>query len=117
MREQGIRTRGAGDAHFRITCQLGKHIEVSRSYWRVITVLKHPSIATKQAEVQETLQTPDEIRRSVKGNKVFLYYKKYGSRYLCVIVRHRNGTGFIITAYLTKKIKEGIMLWQKKESK
>lgn len=80
-------------------------------------MIKHPSIAAKQQEVQETLQSPDEIRRSIKGDKVFLYYKKYGTRYLCVIARHRNGKGFIITVYLTKKIKEGTTIWQKKINK
>lgn len=103
-----------GVAQFGIICKLGKAIAVSRSYWRVIAVIKHPSIASRQREVQETLQSPDEIRQSVKGNKVFLYYKKYGTRYLCVVARHQNGAGFIITAYFTRKIKEGTVLWQRK---
>lgn len=114
MKDRQVRTTGAGGLYFSVICHFGKLIEISRMYWRVIAVIKHPSIAARQQEVQETLERPDEVRRSVKGNKVFLYYKKYGTRYLCVIARHQNGKGFIITAYLTKRIKEGTLLWQRK---
>lgn len=117
MRERRIRTTYEGSILFRITCHFGKQIEISRSYWHVISHIKHPSIAARQSDIQETLQSPDEIRQSIKGNKVFLYYRRYGTRYLCVIARHQNGKGFIITVYTTKKIKEGTLLWQKRRNK
>jgi hypothetical protein len=33
--------------------------------------------------------------------------------YLCIVARHLNGDGFIITAYITDKIKEGEVVWKK----
>ena len=40
-----------------------------------------------------------------------------GKNYLCVVVRHENGQGFIITIYITNKIKEGTQIWQKQKNK
>jgi len=36
-----------------------------------------------------------------------LYYKKLNGKYCCVVAKHLNGEGFIITTYITNKIKIG----------
>jgi hypothetical protein len=99
---------------FRVVSKLNRQITTTQGYWNIITNLKHPSIKGKENEIKEALRNPDSIRQSYTDKKVYLFYKKYGRNYLCVIVRHLNGKGFIITAYLTNKIKEGRQIWQKK---
>lgn len=42
---------------------------------------------------------------------VYLYYKIDLPSYSCVVARHLNGEGFIITIYRTDKIKRGELVW------
>ena len=102
---------------FQIKSALDKQIKTTRDYWKKITVIKHPSIKGKEKEARKTLSSPDIVRVSNSDKKVFLYYKKYRKNYLCVVARHENGSGFIITVYITNKIKEGKQIWQKQENK
>jgi len=67
----------------------------------------------KEREVQDTLKNPDEIRRSKVDQNVYMYYKWMAAHFLCVVVKHLNGDGYIVTAYLTDKIKEGELVWKK----
>jgi len=98
---------------FQIKSVLDKQIRTTQNYWQKITVIKHPSIRGKEKEVRNVLKSPDIIKISNSDKKVFLYYKKYFKNYLCVVVKHENGNGFIITVYLTNKIKEGRQIWKK----
>ena len=102
---------------FQVKSALNKQIKTTKEYWQKITVVKHPSIKDREKEARETLISPDIIKISNSDKKVFLYYKEYRKNYLCVVVRHENGNGFIITVYITNKIKEGKQIWQKQESK
>jgi len=34
-------------------------------------------------------------------------------KYLCVIVKHAGGDIFIVTAYLTDRLKRGVLVWPK----
>ena len=52
-----------------------------------------------------------QIRRSRSDDAVFLYYVEEPPYHVCVVVRHLNGDGFIITAYRTDTIKEGERVW------
>ena len=98
---------------FQIKSALNKQIRTTQNYWQKITAIKHPSIKRKEKEAREVLKSPDIIRVSNSDKKVFLYYKKYFKNYLCVVARHENGKGFIVTVYLTNKIKEGRQIWAK----
>jgi len=98
---------------FQIKSVLDKQIRTTQSYWQKITVIKHPSVKGKEKEAREVLKSPDMIRISNSDKKVFLYYKKYLKNYLCVVVKHENGKGFVITVYITNKIKEGKQIWVK----
>lgn len=75
--------------------------------------MKHPEIEGKESEVQQCLSNPCEIRKSSEDKDVYLYYRPYGKYFLCVVARHFNGNGFIITAYITDKLKEGERIWKK----
>ena len=44
---------------------------------------------------------------------VYLYYKHDPPYLLCVVARHLNGEGYIITVYRTDKIKRGELVWTK----
>lgn len=105
------------EIHFQVISKLKTQIRITKKYWKVIVSVKHPSIKGKEIEVKECLRNPDFIRISKSDKNVYLFYKKQGKYFLCVVVRHFNKQGFIITTYLTYKIKEGELIWQKDKYK
>ena len=103
--------------YFEVVSKLEKRIITTERYWNIITNIKHPSIKGKETEIKKTLKNPDFIRRSKSDKDVYLFYKKQNKHFLCVVVKHLNQEGFIITTYLTPKIKEGELIWQTKKHK
>lgn len=93
--------------YFEVKSSLGKRIRVTKDYWNRIIETKHTIMKGKEANVKDTLKNPHEIRVSRKDKKVFLYYKKLNGKYSCVVAKHLNGNGFIITTYITDRIKIG----------
>jgi len=63
--------------------------------------------------IQESLKNPLQIRRSKVDQSIFLYYKEVGDYFLCAVIKHLNGDVYIVTAYITVKIKEGEVIWKK----
>ena len=57
--------------------------------------------------VMRTLTNPEQVRRSKKDPTVHLYYRGHEGRFCCVVAKHLNGDGFVVTTYLTDKIKAG----------
>jgi len=98
---------------FEALSKLGIKVRVTHRHWQLIVEQKHPAIKGREKEIVETISDPLEIRRSRKDPAVYLYYRKVRKYFYCVVVRHLNGDGFIITAYLTKNIKEGARIWKK----
>ncbi|MBI4371549.1 MAG: DUF4258 domain-containing protein [Elusimicrobia bacterium] len=84
---------------------------MTESRWKLITAWKHPIMAGHEHDLELALVEPAHIRRSRSDAQVNLYYRHVGKYWLCVVVKNENGTGFIITAYFTDKIKEGQTLW------
>ncbi|MEW6419680.1 MAG: DUF4258 domain-containing protein [Nitrospirota bacterium] len=101
------------DIYFEVKTQSGKIIRTTRSHRELISKLKHPEIEGKESEVQKCLSEPIEIRRNSEDTNVYLYCSPHMTYYICVVVRHLNGDGFIITAYITDKIKEGESVWKR----
>ena len=99
--------------YFEVWSNLNKLIRTTKSHWNLITLVKHPIIKGKESLVKECLQDPEEIRLSQDDKSVYLYYKQWEKYYLCVVVRHLNGEGYILTIYITDKIKEGEEVWRK----
>ncbi len=97
---------------FRIKTPLNVEIRTTVDYWDYIINIKHPVMEGKEDIVKNILKAPDEIRRSKIDKEIFLYYKKLDKLY-CAVARHLNGTGFLITAYPTDKVKEGDSIWKK----
>lgn len=99
--------------HFEVLCFLGKKIAVTEQHWNYIVDMKHPIMRGMEAEVIETLKHPEEVRKSKKDPNTYLYYKMFNTKFFCVVCKHLNERGFIITTYMTDKIKEGELVWRK----
>jgi len=98
----------ASDVYFEIITPLGVKIRTTKEYWLKIITIKHPVIARYQDKVKESLRDPDEVRQSREDPRVHLYYVDIGNIYVCTVCDHLNEkSGYIITAYLTKRIREG----------
>jgi hypothetical protein len=88
-------------------------VRCTRPHWQFIVTYKHPVLAGREKEIEETLSDPDEIRRSRKDAKVFLFYKGGPPRWLCAVAKEQDDGGFIITAYPTDAMKAGEQVWAK----
>jgi hypothetical protein len=58
---------------FEVSTTLGFRVRVTRSYWELITTIKHPVMAGQESVVKETLQTPAQIRMSHSDASVYLF--------------------------------------------
>lgn len=85
-------------------------VRTTRGYWELIQ-RKHPEVIGKETEVERCLRQPQEIRRSEQDPTVYLFYLPLPPYHLVVVTKKLNGEGFIITSYLSDKIKEGETLW------
>ena len=99
---------------FVVQSRLGYSIRTTRTYWALITAVKHPKLAGQERSVIRTLTEPDQIRVSKTDPAVYLFYRKSGKRYLCVVTKRVTSTaGFIMTAYITDRVKEGQVAWKR----
>ena len=100
--------------YFKIKTPLGVNVRTTEEYWKRIISTKHPSIAKYEDEVKKALKDPDQIRKSKQDPKVHLYYKSIGKVHVCVVADHLTKlNGYIITSYLTDRIKEGEQIYVK----
>ena len=60
---------------FEVTTPLGFTVSVSAKYWDMIITIKHPVMKGREQDVQETLEHPDEIRRSKSDSNVYIFYR------------------------------------------
>ncbi|MBA2618053.1 MAG: hypothetical protein H0U91_07780 [Rubrobacter sp.] len=91
-------------------------VEIRLTDERRTHVLEHPEMSDMETGIEETLLRPQLIVRSRSDEEVRLYYRFYsetrvGGKFLCVVVKVRVDDAFVITAYLTDKVKEGESLW------
>lgn len=99
---------------FEVLTPLGFRVRVTRAYWELIIRVKHPVMTGCEADVQETLRSPSEIRLSKSDPNVYLFYRpERVGRWLCVVTRRLDGDGYLITAYPTDAVKEGMHIWPK----
>lgn len=105
------------DTLFKVNTPLGITIHTTKDYWKIITTIKHPSMIKYKKEVNGTLKDPDQIRKSKQDPRVHLYYKNIGKVFVCVVADHINTKeGYIITTYLTDRIKEGEQIYVKNKN-
>ena len=99
---------------FVVQSRLGFSVRTTRGYWSLITTVKHPNLAGKERDVIQTLSAPDQVRKSRVDESVYLFYRKMGKRYLCVVTKRMEARrGFIMTAYVTENMKEGHVVWKR----
>lgn len=83
---------------------------------RLAHILDHPEMTNLEAEIGNTLATPQCVMQSASDGETWLYYRfhretRVGDKFLCVVVKKPLDDAFVITAYLTDKVKRGRQLW------
>ncbi len=83
---------------------------------RLAHILEHPEMAGMEQAIDATLRGPARVVGSFSDPQARLYYRFYfgtrvGDRYLCVVVKVVGDDAFVLTAYLTDRIKRGVALW------
>ena len=86
---------------------------------RLKHILGHPEMTEIAHNIGRTLLRPEKVVQSLSDSEAQLYYRFYlgtrvGDKYLCVVVKVKEGDAFVLTAYLTDSIKKGEILWPKK---
>jgi hypothetical protein len=100
------------DVLYEVRTPLAFSVRVTRARWELITSIKHPVMADRESSVRRTLESPDEIRQSRSDSEVFLFYKaEEERRWVCAVAKQDRDQGFLVTAYPTDAIKEGIRVW------
>lgn len=79
-------------------------------------ILEHPEMVDMEPAIEETLQDPERVVQSLSDPAVHLYYRFYfrtvvGGKFLCAVVKMGEAGAFLLTAYLTDRIKKGERLW------
>ena len=97
------------DFIFEVTDKIGRKIRLTEKQWIHINK-KHPTVANHLDKITETIEKPDAITESDKGDGVYLYYKYYKwlkspYNYILAIVKYLNGEGYIMSAYFEKNIR------------
>ena len=99
---------------FEVLTPLGFSVRVTRERWTLITTIKHPVMVGQERAVIRALENPEQVRQSRSDAEVLLFYQGTGeNRWVCAVARHAPDHGFLITAYPTDAIKEGIQIWPK----
>jgi len=81
----------------------GIRIRLTDERW-VHIVESHNELAGLVFSVLDTVANPDFIVRGTRGEKLAVH--KLNRKYLVVVYKEREEDGFIITAFLTSKIKQ-----------
>ena len=63
------------DLLLEVLTPLGFRMRITRAYLELIITVKHPIMTGREADVQETLAHPEEIRQSRSDPNVYLFYK------------------------------------------
>jgi hypothetical protein len=87
---------------------------------RLTHILEHPEMVDLEAAIEATLVHPEMVVESLSDPQTHLYYRFYvgtrvGDKYLCVVVKVLGEDAFILTAYLTDRMKGGVRIWPKEE--
>ncbi len=93
---------------------LGHRVVLTRDRWREIVRFKHPALAGQEQAVRDCVRDPEVIRSSAKDAEIHLYYRSFGAGHVCVVVGGDDPQErFVVSAYVTRKIKKGRRLWKK----
>ena len=126
LRRHEERSAKAGNSHelFRATDPLGFEITLHLDTWEKHILVGHPEMAELLDLVKKTIVEPEVIQQSPRQPTTHYYYRLAGRRVLrqddlfVIVVASRDDeskTGFIKTAHLVDKLREGgNILWFKR---
>ena len=93
---------------------LGFRVRVTRVRWELIISEKHPVMRGREEDVRCALESPAEVRQSLTDQSALLFYRSERlKRWVCAVAKRVEEDGFLITAYPTDAIKEGVRIWPK----
>ncbi len=97
------------DYIFEVKDKTERKIHLPNKSWEHIT-RRHPYMTNFLDEVKETLGKPDKITNYSLDDNIRYYYKYYkninfSNKYLLVIIKYLNGSGFVISSYFERHIK------------
>ncbi len=80
-------------------------------------LLGHPELTGHEDWVANALLHPQEVRRSISDPTVMLFYQFRsntiaGDKWFCVVAKYVEDDAFVVTAYLTDKLKKGDLVWR-----
>jgi hypothetical protein len=83
---------------------------------RLAHILEHPEMVGLQGAIEQTLARPEMVIESFGDPQARLYDRFYlgtrvGDKYLCVVVKMSRDDAFVLTAYLTDRVKKGVQIW------
>ena len=83
---------------------------------RLAHIFEHPEMVGLAGAIEETLLQPERVVASLSDPQARLYYRfcprtRVGDRHLCVVVKVVGEDAFVLTAYLTVKVKRGVQIW------
>ena len=83
---------------------------------RLEHILGHPEMQGLESSLEETLKSPETVVQSLSDPEARLYYRHYvgtpvGDKFLCVVVKLGPADAFVVTAYLTDRVKKGEQIW------
>ena len=86
---------------------------------RLAHILEHPEMAGLESAIGDTLARPEMVVESLSDPQARLYYRFFvgtavGDKYLCVVLKGAGENAFVLTAYLTDKVKRGVGIWPSK---
>jgi len=96
------------------------HAEVALTEERERHIAEHhPDLLPEHRHlIPETLVDPDQVRRSVRFTRARMFSRWYpvlrGGKHVVVVVvsdADRAGRHWVITAYMARKLAEGVMEW------
>ncbi|PIV54212.1 hypothetical protein COY52_10800 [Candidatus Desantisbacteria bacterium CG_4_10_14_0_8_um_filter_48_22] len=91
-------------------------ITLSQQRW-IHIIQEHPEVKEYIKEIETVLKDPDLIKESKKDREVYLYYRFFKEilkgKYIIVVVK-KIMLSFVVTCYITDRIKEGDIIWEKK---
>src|SRR3989337_3114809 len=95
--------------------KFGRKIRLTDERWEYI-VSHHPEMKELRKKFEDALKEPETIIKSVYGSEVVLYYRYYKEilkgKYIVWVVKI-NMDSFVLTGYVTDRIKEGEAIWKK----
>ncbi|MDP1743172.1 MAG: hypothetical protein Q8L51_00110 [Candidatus Amesbacteria bacterium] len=94
-----------------------KKVRITAAYWKYVLYTKHRE-AINELNIEllkKCLVDPNFVISTLEKSVVQFYHQMDDSRYVCVVVRHLNGDGFVITSYITRQPKRNNkILWSRK---